>query len=148
MRWIDKSTDISPYAIRSACSLSDDNDSIVLAIDDADIYGRELSSLVKELAELPKVSLIILAIRSGRVDSALNPSLLRGVDLSERPMPHLSNSDIDALIDVLKRENRLGVLQGLNLAKQRQAFKKLSENPCGPPQGSSKRSVRRAFFIG
>lgn len=123
MRWIDKSTDISPYAIRSACSLSDDNDSIVLAIDDADIYGRELSSLVKELAELPKVSLIILAIRSGRVDFALNPSLLRGVDLSERSMPHLSNSDIDALIDVLKRENRLGVLQGLNLAKQRQAFK-------------------------
>ena len=38
-------------------------------------------------------------------------------------MPHLSNSDIDALIDVLKRENRLGILKGFNLTKQRQAFK-------------------------
>ena len=124
MRWIDKSTDISPHAIRSACSPSGDNDPIVLAIDDADNYGKELSALVKELTELPKVSLVILAIRSGRVDSVLNTPLLEGDNSHEISMPPLSDSDIDALIEVLDRENRLGVLKGRNRAERRRAFER------------------------
>ena len=48
---------------------------------------------------------------------------LGGVKPAEIPVPNLSNSDIDELIDVLDKENRLGILKGLSPDRRIRAFR-------------------------
>ena len=41
-----------------------------------------------------------------------------------------------------------GTMKNENRGKYETLLRSCLKTPCGPPQGSSKRSVRRAFFIG
>jgi hypothetical protein len=95
----------------------------VLAIDDADVYGPVLASLVREIACDAKAPLVLLAVRSGRVDNVLNPTQLDEVPSAELAMPPLCDQDINGLLDVLTRENRLGILTGQSRAEQLRAFR-------------------------
>ena len=87
------------------------------------MYGAELASIIREITTYDTHPLLILGIRSGKIERALNPSVLRGVEVSEHVMPPLEDSDIDRLIGILDRENRLGILRGKSLAEQRQLFR-------------------------
>jgi hypothetical protein len=49
--------------------------------------------------------------------------VLEGVPTSELTMPHLSDRDIGALVDLLQRENRLGILTGKPREEQERAFR-------------------------
>ena len=60
---------------------------------------------------------------AGWVDRALNPVLLEGISVLETVMPHLGDSDIGALIAVLDREKRLGILTGRTRNEQEAAFR-------------------------
>jgi len=64
-----------------------------------------------------------VAVRSGRLDAVFNPASLEGVFVHEVVMPHLEDEDIGALLDVLDRENRLGVLKGKARAEQEKVFR-------------------------
>jgi hypothetical protein len=119
--WVDRETSITTRVLRTQSrdgSLPD-----ALFIDDADIYGSELSPLIRELVLSDRRPLVVTGLRSGRVDRALNPAVLKGVKMTERVMPHLADNDINDLIHALDRENRLGKLKGLTFAQQVAAFR-------------------------
>lgn len=122
--WLDKNSEIAVSTVRSAMKRDDAPD--VLAIDDADLLGAGLSVLVRDLSQYPKNPLTIIAVRSGRIDRVINPLSLAGIPVAERVMPHLTDQDIEALIDLLQRENRLGLLKGKTRKDQIAAFKEAS----------------------
>jgi hypothetical protein len=124
VNWVSPEGDFSPRDIRtSAAGLKEPH---VIAIDDADIYGSELTPMLRELARAEPFPLILVAIRSGRVDRVINPALLGDVPLEEHSIPTLVDSDIDRLLAVLDRENRLGVLKGRPKDEQRLLFREQS----------------------
>lgn len=118
--WVDRYADLAPRDIRKA--MGDTDSPKILAIDDADMFGSELASLVRESA-LETCALILLGIRSGRIDRCLNPTRLEGVQIEEIAMPPLEDPDISGLLDALEKENRLGILKGLPRSAQEQAFR-------------------------
>jgi len=119
--WVDSEGSLSPHEIRSGMRAGDAPS--VLCIDDADMYGSELSSMVRELCLRPPHPLIIVAVRSGRIDLVLHEKLIQEIPFREFAMPPLADNDIDALIDVLALENRLGILLGKSRDEQRAAFR-------------------------
>jgi len=118
--WVDRESDVSPREIRSA--MRQDNAPSLLAIDDADVYGSELAPSLKEIADYHSHPLILIAVRSGKIERVLNPNLMKGINIDEHVIPPLSDSDIDGLIDALDRENRLGILKGKPRIEQRKLF--------------------------
>ena len=119
--WMNELTEMTPRDIRRVMKSA--GAPAVLAIDDADIYGPELSSLVRELSMGPAFPLVITGIRSGRVDRVINPVRLQGLAFIETAMPPLADPDIGFLLDTLDRENRLGILKGKPRVEQERAFR-------------------------
>lgn len=120
--WIDRDTDISLRDIAVAMRTEEAPD--VLAIDDADVYGADLSPVIREIALNESRPLILAEIRSGRLDRAITLPQLEGVPVNEVSMRHLTDRDIGALLEVLDRENRLGVLKAKPRHEQEEAFRK------------------------
>jgi hypothetical protein len=123
--WIDMYTDASPVDVRQL--MSSDTHPPVLMIDDADRYGNEVALLARDLAAGPGHPVVVLAIRSGRVERVADRLRLIGAPQLELVMPNLSDPDIDALLEVLARENRLGELTALSHARQVDAFRRRSD---------------------
>lgn len=119
--WVDRDTELSPRELIFAMRSDDAPD--VLAIDDADLFAGELASIAHETAESENHPLVLLEIRSGKVDRVLNPAQLAGTPMEEVSMPPLADQDIGLLIDVLDRENRLGVLKGKPRSEQERVFR-------------------------
>jgi hypothetical protein len=119
--WIDRETELTPGNIRAG--MRSDDAPPVLAIDDADMYGTELPSLVRDVVLRKPRPLVILGLRSGRVDHALNPVIMEGIRKIELAMPPLADTDISDLIDLLEREKRLGILTGKPRNEQVTAFR-------------------------
>lgn len=119
--WIDREKNISPRVIRE--TFFGENPPSVLAIDDADLYGGQLSLIINSIADSPKKPLILVAMGSSKVDRHLNRDVLKNVPISEETIPHLSDSDIGELIDVLDKDNRLGKLKGKTRAEQEKSFR-------------------------
>jgi hypothetical protein len=119
--WVDPSSEISPLLIKQTIISS--RGPTILAIDEADIYGSELSSIVKEVCSSEDQPLVLLGIRSGRIDKVLNSIQLKNIPIIEKVMPGLNDSEIGDLLDILTRENRLGVLRTMPRVKQHQVFR-------------------------
>ena len=119
--WVDPETDLSPGDVRS--HIRTVNAPMVIAIDDADTYGTQLSPLIRELVSDENRCLVLLGIRSGRIDRVVNPNQLAGIPITETAVPLLQDSDIDSLIDVLLRENRPGRLRGMPRPEQQRLFR-------------------------
>ena len=119
--WIDRDSDLSPRDIRR--SLQSDSAPEILAIDDADVYGPSLGSLVRDLAADRKKLLILVALRSTKVDRTLNPPTIESVPKQEFSMPPLTDRDIDGLLSVLDKHNRLGALAGKSNYERRKVLK-------------------------
>lgn len=118
--WIDHDTDASSRDISGAYIQSNFPD--VLAIDDADRYGSELASLAREITGGGSRTLMMVGLRSGKVDTFLKSSSLAKIPVREVVMPPLADSDIDLLLDALETENRLGALKKLLPGERRQVF--------------------------
>ncbi len=119
--WVDANTDLSERAIVAA--MHHQNAPPVLAIDSAENYGRNLATMLREVALLGSSPLVVVSVRAGRIDTVLNPVVLSDVPLREVTVPHLADSDIDALIGALDRAKRLGALRGKTLDQQRTTFR-------------------------
>jgi hypothetical protein len=119
--WVDAQGEASPLAIKKAMQAR--KGPAVVAIDEADLFGTELSSLIREICTADTHPLVILAIRSGRIDRVLNRVQLEEVPIVEHAMPGLTDGEIDSLLDVLTLENRLGVLLNKPRTTQRQVFR-------------------------
>lgn len=119
--WIDNEVDIAPIAIRTAMRAPDA--ARVLILDDADRYAAQLSPTVREILIEQNHPVVILALRSSRVDRVVRTSLFDGIDTHEHIVPPLCDNDIDLLIETLDRDNKLGALKGRPLDKQRAMFR-------------------------
>lgn len=119
--WIDRMSEIEARDVRA--SMRRDDAPEVLAIDDADFYGSSLASLVREVAIDERAPLVIVAVRAGKLDRVLNPVVLTEVPVCEFSIPPLADHDIDALLEVLTKANRLGTLKGMPYEDQRRAFR-------------------------
>lgn len=122
--WADTEQNLTPREIKTSVRSADAAD--VVAIDDADVYGSELSPLIREITTDEPYPLLLLAVRSGRMDRVVKPQILNDVPMREFTMPHLADDDIDGLIGILDRENRLGLLQGKSHREQRYIFRELA----------------------
>jgi hypothetical protein len=122
--WIDRDSEYSPRDIRNAMRL--DGAPNVLAIDDADVFRAELGNLAREVSLAPQKPLVLLALRSGKIDRVLYPAIFENIPYGEIAIPHLSDPDIGALIDVLERENRIGILKGKPRSEQEALFRNQS----------------------
>jgi hypothetical protein len=119
--WVDRLTNVAPNQIRSA--MRNEDPPSVLAIDDADMYGDDLARLVRGVAAGASRPLILLSARASRVDRVLNPVVLEGIPVQEISLPMLCDKDIAALIDLLERERKLGILTGKARKEQEAAFR-------------------------
>lgn len=119
--WFDRTIDYSPRTILRSMEAPDGP--TVLAMDDADVFGTELSSLLRDLVLSDRHPLVLLEIRSGRVDRVLNDHILKGIKPVVITMPLLEDVDIGAIIDVLEGNNRLGTLRGKKRTEQEAAFR-------------------------
>jgi hypothetical protein len=120
--WVDKDSEVSPGRIKSR--VRDAHEPIVLAVDDADMFGRELNYMLLDLVPEVKDFLFVFATRSSKVDAVVSTvSLHRRLKIREHVVPPLNDTDIDGLIAVLAKNNRLGVLTGGSLESRRAAFR-------------------------
>lgn len=120
--WIDKDSEVTPTKMRSR--VRDAQDKIVLAIDDADMYGKELVNLLTDLVPESTDFLFVFGTRSSKIDSISGPfKAITGSTITEHVVPPLNDNDIDGLISVLATNNRLGILTGASDGARRAAFR-------------------------
>jgi Mrp family chromosome partitioning ATPase len=120
--WIARDSQASPPQIRAR--VREHDSPVALAIDDADLYGTSLVSLLRDLVADGKRILVVFAVRAAKLDEiSQRLSSSHDVDLLEHPVPNLTDGDINALISTLDRHNRLGILKGKSQVERRQAFR-------------------------
>jgi hypothetical protein len=122
--WVDPEEDFSPRDIRSFAKQQRKPYSLV--IDDADVYGSQLTPMLRELMSEEIPAIVLIGIRSGRVDRFINGTILDDSMLVETTVPLLTDGDIEKLIDVLIRENRQGLLRGRPREEQVALFREQS----------------------
>lgn len=121
--WVGKDTEASPLRMRQR--VREFPDKVVLAIDDADMYGRELQNLLRDLVPHTPNFLFVFAVRAGKLDQIT--TVMRAhhdMKIVEHVVPPLTDGDIEALIDVLDKNRRLGILTGATPEQRRDAFRK------------------------
>jgi hypothetical protein len=118
--WLDQDSEFNPVRLKEAIFKTDGP--VVLAIDDADAFPRHFIGLLRDLVPNRPGFLCVFAVRSTRIDSLMLPLRSGQVTVIEHVVPPLENEDIDRLIDVLDRHNRLGKLKGLDRDARRAAF--------------------------
>jgi hypothetical protein len=92
-------------------------------LDDADRYGVQLADMLADVAKAETRSVPIAIMRAGRIDRVIDRSRRLGIELEELQFPELSNDDIRRLLEILRRENRLGELTGKPIGAQVDAFR-------------------------
>jgi len=124
--WIDRDMNV---VIRDVIGgmLSDEAPD-ALFIDDVDIFGSDVSSWLSTIMFNDNYPLVVVALRSSKIDGTLNKSFFRDKKVAyiEKTMPLLSEPDIGKLIDVLTREQRLGALKNKERQEQEFMFRKYS----------------------
>ncbi len=119
--WIDKDSTAAPLQIRKR--LMEFDGKLILAIDDADLFGMQLSNFLRDIVPIRPELLVVLAVRAGRFDDLLGPVLRSGtMSIIEHIVPNLTDDDIEKLIGVLDANNRLGILKGASPDARRKAF--------------------------
>ncbi len=119
--WIDRDSAAGPSEIRKKIAAMPEKS--VLAIDDADLFGGQLLSMLRDLVPHRPGFLFVCAMRANKVDEFSGAiARTRELSLIEYVVPPLTDEDIDALIGVLDRHNRLGILKGEPADARRRAF--------------------------
>lgn len=122
--WIDESSNIDPYRLRPLILQS--KGGIAILVDDADLWGRTLTAWAQELPSLRPGVLFACGLRTTKVEGLLDTETLGGTARHEISMPPLTDGDIEHLIAVLDRNNRLGILKGKSYAQRVEAFRQES----------------------
>jgi nucleoside-triphosphatase THEP1 len=120
--WVDNSVDISPLNLRAWMESRDG--APVLIVDDIDRYGSASPVLTAEVAKFAQRPLVVATIRSGRgADRFADRYKQLGAPLLQFDVPDLADEDILALISLLDKNNRLGILKGRDRESQVRAFR-------------------------
>jgi hypothetical protein len=121
--WVDKESEVSPARIRDQVAKAPSG-SLVLAIDDADLFGEQLVLMIRDLVTSRLNFLLVFAVRSSKIDGVTGElaRLGREAVVTEHVVPNLTNDDIDLLVKHLDQHNRLGILKGKTDIERRLAF--------------------------
>jgi energy-coupling factor transporter ATP-binding protein EcfA2 len=118
--WVDPETEAPLAQLRRELQQAAPD---VIAVDDIDSFGRSAAALLVELATDSPGALVAGAARSTRYEQLDFSRTLRAVRYLQYAVPHLEDRDIDRLLDVLDKANRLGRLRGTARPEQRKAFR-------------------------
>jgi hypothetical protein len=120
--WVDKGSQADTSLIRKR--VAEFEDRVVLAIDDAELFGLHLARFLRDVVPQRPNLLFAFAVPSTRFDE-LEVILKRTGEtvLAEHAVPSLTDDDVDGLIGVLQRHNRLGILAGADQEARRRAFR-------------------------
>ena len=118
--WIDAEENFDTNRIKRA--LKADVGLELVFISNSDLWGRKLSRMVRELSDSNPRLILVCECRSTKVDRIVDNVELGGVEVIECPIPYLGDEDIEAILDVLDRENRLGQLKGKSHAERKLLF--------------------------
>lgn len=125
VRWVDANHAFSARELSRY--LRKYEEPLTVVIDDADTFGRTLSELVADvIKECPGV-LLLIGMHATRVDAVLPGWDPGGQGATEIDVPNLADDDIDRLIGVLSRENKLGALKPKPPAERVKVF----QDECG-----------------
>ena len=119
--WVDAADRFDVRELRRI--LQDDASPDAIFIGNADLLERRLSRLVRDVLESRPSMLIVCECRSTKIDRMISREELDGIHPTEYTIPYLGDSDIDAILDVLDRENRLGALRGQSRERRRSIFR-------------------------
>ena len=119
--WLDEQSNVDPHGLREI--VGETTEPIAIVVDDADLFGRSTTTWARDLPQLRPGVLMAFAVRSTKLEGLLDAATL-GVEPFQIPMPNLTDSDIDGLLNVLDRHNRLGILKGRSHDEQVRAFAK------------------------
>lgn len=106
-----------PHMIARALDKLDQD--VILFIDDGEWNIGRVADLAEAIGDLNHLPSLIVALRGNTVHILRE----RQVEVDEMWLPDLTDADIDAVIDILERENRLGVMTGKPRNEIRAAFK-------------------------
>ena len=124
--WVDQESE-APIS-RILNTIRETTGPVALAIDDADLFGRQFAGLLRDLIPTRADLLVMFATRSNRIDSLADMITSGGeVSLVEHTVPPLSDGDIDRVIATLDRHNRLGILKGKSDSERRRTFRDLAD---------------------
>ena len=118
--WIDSTQRFDMHSLKRA--LEADRGIRLLCIADADVYGATLSRMVRVALDTISRLIVICECRSTKIDAIVDHSNLQGIVPIEYIVPNLGDEDIEAILNVLDRENRLGTLKGMSREERKQVF--------------------------
>src|SRR5690606_15373475 len=81
-----------------------------------------MSAMVRDALEHNPRMLVVCEARSTKVDKIISIHELNRIEAVEYTIPTLADNDIDAILDVLDREHRLGRLKGMSREERRRVF--------------------------
>jgi hypothetical protein len=122
--WLDADSMFSRQNFKLA--LSKETELGALFINDADVYESRLSYFLRDVLEHDSRTVVVCETRSSKVDRIINTHELGDAEVREYTVPSLGNNDIDAILDVLDREHRLGRLKGMDRSARRSVFEGLA----------------------
>ncbi len=103
--------------------LRDHDDPLVIVADDADTFGPPLRELVDDVLEHRPDDLLVVGMRASRVDQVLPGWEADDDKRHEINVPLLEDSDIDGLLEVLDRNNKLGALKAQSPNQRRETIR-------------------------
>ena len=122
--WLDQDSTFSLPAFRRALRKSPKADAIF--INDADMYGRGFARMVVDALSTSSDLIIVAEARNSRRDDMLDRPQLGVVRCTEYSVPGLTDGDIDAVLDVLEQEQRLGKLRQKSRHERKGIFQRLA----------------------
>lgn len=120
--WVDEKSNFE--IVRLSELVTNSQGPLAILVDDADLWGYLISDWARELPNIRAGVLFGCAIRSTKIEIFLGPVVMKNIKPFEVVMPHLTDGDIEYLIEALDKENRLGVLKGKSHEERVEAFRK------------------------
>ena len=124
--WIDRDSSIPPHKINNLVENTEKLE--VLFIDTPDIYGREISQIISDLALRNKLKFIALVLRGSKVDHLIKSPLFdNSIQIKEFSTYKLTDNEINNILDLLEDQNLIGALKQKNRNEQINIFKDKSD---------------------
>ena len=124
--WIDRDSNIPPHKISSLVENTKKLE--ILFIDTPDIYGREISQIISDLALRKKLKFIALVLRGSKVDQLIKSPLFdKSIQIKEFSTYKLTDNEINNILDLLEDQNLIGALKQKNRNEQINIFKEKSD---------------------
>lgn len=124
--WIDSDAEVPPHQIIPLVKKTEGLDA--LFIDTPDMYGLEIPRIISELSLKKKLKFIAVILRSTKIDRIVRGPLLNSeIQREEFSTYHLTDNEINQILDLLEDQNLLGVLKQKSRDEQVKVFQEKAD---------------------